>query len=78
MIEETIEINTDKFLHQIEKLVSTKGTSYVDAVVYYCEKNNIEIETVAAMIKGNAKIKAQLRSDYEDLNYFPKTAKLPL
>ena len=78
MIEETVEFNNEKFLHHIEKLVSTKGTSYVDAVVHYCEINNIEIETVAAIIKGNAKIKAQLRSDYEDLNYFPKTAKLPL
>ena len=78
MIDETVEFNNKKFLHHIENLVSTKGTSYVDAIVYYCEKNNIEIETVAAMIKGNAKIKEQLRSDYEDLNYFPKTAKLPL
>lgn len=78
MIEETIILNTGNFLKKIDDLVNVKGISYVDAIVYYCEKNNVDIETVASIVKGNAKIKAQLRSDYEELNYFPRMAKLPV
>lgn len=66
------------FYADIEALVSELKTDFMDAVVYYCEKNNIEIETAASIIKGNSKFKAIIQNEGEDLNLLPKTAKLPL
>jgi len=51
---------------------------YIDAVVFYCEKHNIEIETAASIIKSNPKFRLKLQSSAEDLNFLPKRAKLPI
>jgi hypothetical protein len=66
------------FYVEIEKLVCELKTDYMDAVVHYCEKNDIELETAASIIRSNGKIKAIIQNEAEDLNLLPKTAKLPL
>tara|TARA_S200002703_G_scaffold38965_1_gene34163 strand:+ start:445 stop:672 length:228 start_codon:yes stop_codon:yes gene_type:complete len=66
------------FCQEIESLVVELKTDYMDAVVHYCEKNNIELETAASIIKSNSKFKAIIQNEGEDLNLLPKTAKLPL
>lgn len=71
-------LNAEQFVKNIETIVLKNNVSHVDAIVHYCDKNNIEVETVAALIKKIPKIKSQLQSDYEELNYLPKSAKLPL
>jgi hypothetical protein len=77
-----MEINSLKtpaqFMKEIDALVLEKKMEYIDAVIYYCEKNSIEIETAASLIKGSAKMKAKIQTEAEDLNYLPKTRKLPL
>ena len=70
--------NVTNFVNEINKLVEDKGLDVMDAVVYYCEKHNVEIETAASIIKQNAKIKARLMIEAENLNYLPKRARLPL
>jgi acid phosphatase class B len=71
-------MNTDYFYKEIDKLVIKHKLSYMDAIVYFCEKNEVEIETAASMIKGNFRIKSQIQQEGELLNYLPKTAKLPV
>jgi len=66
------------FCQEIESLVVELRTDYMDAVVHYCQKNNIELETAASIIKSNNKFKAIIQNEGEDLNLLPKTAKLPL
>jgi len=66
------------FCQEIESLVVELRTDYMDAVLHYCEKNNIELETAASIIKSNNKFKAIIQNEGEDLNLLPKTAKLPL
>lgn len=66
------------FMVEIDKIVESKRVNYLDAVIIFCELNNIEIETAASLIKGSAKMKARLQNDAEDLNYLPKTRKLPI
>lgn len=66
------------FYAEIETLVVELKVDYIDAVVHYCEKNGIEVETAAAIIKSNAKFKAMLQNEGEALNLLPKTAKLPI
>ena len=69
-------ISSTKFVEDVEKLIVSHKLNYIDAIVQYCTNNNIEIETIASIVKQNPKIKAELQSEYEDLNYLPKRAKL--
>ena len=70
-------LTTEKFTKEIERLVSTYNLEYMDAVIHFCEKNNIEVETAASIIRSNLKIKSKLQLEAENLNYLPKSAKLP-
>jgi hypothetical protein len=70
--------NSSKFLRDIEKIVLKDRISYVDAVIHFCERNNIEIETAASIIKMIPVMKSKIRIDYEELNFLPKSAKLPV
>ena len=65
-----------EFYTKIVKLVEDTKLSYMDAVMHYCDLNNMEPETAAQL--GNTKLKAQIREEAEVLNFLPKTAKLPL
>ena len=65
-----------EFYTKIVKLVQDTKLSYMDAVLHYCDHNNMEPETAAQLV--NTKLKAQIREEAEVLNFLPKTAKLPL
>jgi hypothetical protein len=71
-------MTNEKFIKDIEVLVVKYKLDYMDAVVHYCEKNNVEIEAAASIIKNNIRIRSKIQSECEDLNYLPKRAKLPL
>jgi len=74
---EGIKTPTD-FMIEIEKIVIEKRVNYIDAVILFCEQRGMEVETAATLIKGSAKMKAKVQNDAEDLNYLPKTRKLPI
>lgn len=50
----------------------------MDALIIYAEKNNIDIDIVAAAIKSNAVIVSKLQEEAEGLNYLPKQNRLPV
>lgn len=67
-------------IDDIEKIRSRSKAhiEYIDAIIHYCEKNNLEIETVAKIIKKNPVLKSKLQDEAEELNIIEKTSKLPL
>lgn len=65
-----------KFSEKIEKIVNDKKISYMDAIVWYCEREEMEVEVAAKLL--NSGIKAKLQIEAESLNFLPKTSKLPL
>lgn len=65
------------FVSEINAMVSN-GWSYTDAIVAFCSKNNIEVEAAAAFIKTDAKLKAALQKEFEDMNLLPKSSRLPI
>ena len=67
-----------QFMQEIDKLVDENKMEYIDAVIYFCTLNDIEIETAASLIKGSAKMKAKIQLEAEELNYLPKSSRLPL
>ena len=52
--------------------------NYIDAIIHYCEINNIEVESVTKLI--SKPLKERLKWDAIRLNFMKKTsrAKLPL
>lgn len=66
------------FIKKIEEIASKPGVDYIDAVIDYCTKNGIEIETAAAIIKSNPSIKSKIQVEAEELNVLEKTARLPV
>lgn len=71
-------VSTGVFYKEVDNLVKTHNLTYIDAVVHYCAKNNIEIEVAASMIKSNNRIKSQVQCEGEELNCLPRTARLPV
>lgn len=61
---------------KIENLVSTHGVDYIDACLLYCEKNGVEIEQLADILKKNPNIKSKLQFEAEQLNFIKKTQRL--
>ena len=71
-------MNSKKFGLIIEGIVKEKRIPYMDAVLQYCEDNEIEIESVSKLI--SKPLKEKLRFVATELNYMKKTSKgkLPL
>lgn len=66
------------FVREIESICKNDKVDYVDAVIHFCEKNDIEIESIASLISGNALLLSRIREEAEELNYLEKTRRLPL
>ena len=71
-------LTPSKFALEIEGIVVKEGMNYIDAICYYCEINNLEIESVTKLI--SKPLKEKLKYDAQELNFMKKTsrAKLPL
>ncbi len=57
-----ITLSAEKIHHDIADMLS-KGTTYIEALVEYSKTNDIEIETVAEIVKKSPVIKEKLRSE---------------
>jgi hypothetical protein len=69
-------MTSQKFSLLIEQTSRDKRLSYMDAIVWWCEQNEMEIETAAKLINGV--IKEKIRVEAQDLNYLEKSARLPI
>ena len=69
-----------KFSQEIERLVHKSDglITYIEAVVTYCQENEIEIETEPKLI--SKPLKERLKHEAQRLNYMKQTTKgvLPL
>ena len=70
-------MNSKEISLEIEKIVQErKGISYMDAILRYCEENELDPGTVAPMITKTLKDKITIEA--QNLNYLPKTGQLPV
>jgi hypothetical protein len=73
---EALEFDLVKFHTEVD-LLCEKGVDYLDAVIHWCEKNGIDIETIVPVIKKDQGIKGRLLNSAEDRNFIKKTTLLP-
>lgn len=66
-----------KFAQEIEKLVQTnEDMNYIDAVVTFCERNKIDLESVPKLI--SKPLKEKIKYDAMELNFLKKTSRARL
>ena len=64
------------FSLEIEKISFHKRVTHLEAISIYCEQLGIEPVTTAKLLTKN--LKEKVESNARDLNYLPKSAKLPV
>ena len=71
-------LTPSKFALEIEKIVAEEKINYIDAIVHYCEVNELEVESVTKLV--SKPLKEKLKWDATRLNFMKRTsrAKLPL
>ena len=68
-----------RFAEEVESLVlENKDMNYIDAIVHFCEQNNIDVESVPKLI--SKPLKEKIKYEAQELNFLKRTsrAKLPL
>lgn len=56
----------EKVHHEIQKMLAS-GINYIDALVEYARINDLEIETVADIVKKSSILKEKVRAEAIDL-----------
>lgn len=67
---ETQFLNKNRFTKLIEKTVADLKIGYMDAVLYVCDKNEIDPEDVSKFI--SPVIKGKIEAEAMNLNFLPK------
>ena len=68
-----------RFAQEIETLVHGENNmSYIDAIIYFCEKNSIDLDSVPKLI--SKPLKEKIKYEAMELNFLKRSsrAKLPL
>lgn len=71
------EIKVEEIHKEVSKYVND-DVSYIDALVYYAQKHDIEVELLGEMIRRSSILKSKVRDDAEKLNMVEHSQKLPL
>ena len=69
-----------KFSYIIENIVLNEKLNYIDAIIHYCEKEGIEVDSISKLM--TKPLKEKLKVDATNLNFMKNVgaskAKLPL
>ena len=68
-----------RFAQEIESLVlNTEDMNYIDAIIHFCEQNNIDVESVPKLI--SKPLKEKIKYEAQELNFLKRSsrAKLPI
>jgi len=70
-------LNTSKsFSMNIENIVLEKNITHMDAILFYCDKEGIEPDSVGSLV--SKALKEKVEANARDLNFLPKQAQLPV
>ena len=57
-----VAMTPEKIHHEISYMISS-GIPYIEALIEYAEKNNLEIEVVASVVKKSSILKEKVKSE---------------
>ena len=59
-------------VEEIERLRIEKNFNYIDAIIYWSEINNVDIDLIAELIKKDSILKGKIEIEAEELNIIRK------
>jgi len=66
-----------RFAQEIESLVQVNTEmNYIDAIIHFCEQNNIDLESVPKLI--SKPLKEKIKYEAMELNFLKKTSRAKL
>jgi hypothetical protein len=66
-----------RFAQEIENLVQVNvEMNYIDAIVHFCDKNSIDLESVPKLI--SKPLKEKIKCEATELNFLKKTSRAKL
>ena len=71
-------MNSKEFSLKIESIVKEKKISHMDAVVWYCEENDLDTSQVSSLISKSLKEKIKLEATNLKMLKYPKCGMLPI
>ena len=71
-------MNSKEFSLNIESIVKEKRISHMDAVVWYCEENDLDTSQVSSLISKSLKEKIQVEATNLKMLKYPKCGMLPI
>ena len=71
-------MNSKKFAMTIEAMVKERKMPYMDAVLKFCEENDIDTASVGPLINKSLKEKIQLEATNLRMLKIPKCGQLPI
>jgi len=71
-------MNSKEFSMKIESVVKDKKISYMDAVIWYCEQNQLDTGQVSSLLSKPLKEKIKFEATNLKLLKFPKCGVLPI
>jgi hypothetical protein len=69
-------VSPTKFAEEIERIASNQKITYIDAIVFYCEENTIDLESVPKLI--SKPLKEKIKYEAMELNFLKKTSRAKL
>ena len=72
-----MEITAENIMEEISSYINEEVT-YIDALVFYAQKYDIEVELIGEIVKRSQVLKSRVRDDAEKFNLMEKTAQLPI
>ena len=64
------------FTLAIENIAKEKNLTHMDAVLYYCDKEGIEPDSIGSLVSKG--LKEKIEANARDLNFLPRRAQLPV
>jgi len=71
-------MNSKEFSLKIEGIVKEKKISHMDAVVWYCDENDLDTSQVSSLISKSLKEKIKLEATNLRMLKIPKCGQLPI
>jgi hypothetical protein len=65
-------------LNDIEKIAKKPDSNYIDAVLEYAHRNDIEVEALGDLISKVPAFKSHIQEEAEDLKLLERISRLPI
>ena len=71
-------MNSKEFSLTIESIVKEKKISHMDAIVWYCDENNLDTGQISSLVSKSLKEKIQVEATRLNMLKLPKCGVLPI